>query len=169
MRSFRSSRPRKSDRLLGSSLRAADRLAEADAAYRQTLELTPQRTATRASLSLVLLAQGRGEEALAEVLREPEEALRLWASAIIHHAAGRGDASEAALQALIAKYQAEGAYQVAMVYAARGEVDRAFDWLERAYVQRDSGLAEMKSEPFLRSLHADPRWGTFVRKMGLPD
>ena len=45
--------------------------------------------ATRASLSIVLLAQGRGEEALAEALREPEEWVRLCALAIIHHAAGR--------------------------------------------------------------------------------
>ena len=156
---------------LGNSLHAADRLAEAEAeaAYRQALELAPQRTATRASLALVLLAQGRGEEALAEVLREPEEWARLCASAIIHHAAGRGDASEAALQALIAKYQVEAAYQVAMVYAMRGQADRAFDWLERAYVQRDSGLGKMKTDPPFRSLHADPRWDAFLHKMGLAD
>ncbi|MEE8367683.1 MAG: hypothetical protein V3S30_05150 [Thermoanaerobaculia bacterium] len=30
-----------------------------------------------------------------------------------------------------------------------GEVDSAFEWLERAYDQRDAGLSEMKGEPFL--------------------
>jgi len=154
---------------LGLALYAADRLAEAEAAFRQVLELAPQQPIARAFLSLVLLAQGRGEEALAEVLREPEEWARLWASAVIHHAAGRREESEAALQALIAKYQVEAASQVAEVYAMRGQADRAFDWLERAYVQRDSGLAEMKPDPFFRSLHADPRWSAFLRKMGLAD
>ncbi|MGC1818817.1 MAG: tetratricopeptide repeat protein, partial [Casimicrobiaceae bacterium] len=154
---------------LGLTLYAADRLAEAEAAFRQVLELAPQQPITRAHLSLVLLAQGRSEEALAEVLREPEEWARLWASAVIHHAAGRREESEAALEALIAKYQVEAASQVAEVYAARGEVDNAFDWLERAYVQRDPGLAEMKPEPWFRSLHADPRWDAFLRKMGLAD
>ena len=55
------------------------------------------------------------------------------------------------------------------MYAARGEADHAFDWLERAYVQRDPGLAEMKPDPLFRSLHADPRWDAFLRKMGLAD
>jgi len=63
----------------------------------------------------------------------------------------------------------EAAYQVAEVYAARGEVDLAFAWLERAYDQRDGGLSQMKPDPLLRSLHADPRWFPFLRKMGLAD
>jgi tetratricopeptide (TPR) repeat protein len=154
---------------LGMALRATDRLAEAEAAYRKALELSPQRAATHARLSLSVLAQGRGEEALAEALREPEEWARLWASAIIHHAAGRRVESDTALQELIAKYQAKSAYQVAQVYAARGEANLAFEWLERAYAQRDPGLSQMKIDPRLRSLHADPRWDAFLRKMGLVD
>jgi adenylate cyclase len=82
---------------------------------------------------------------------------------------GRPAESEAALQELIAKYSADGPYQIAMVYAARGEVDLAFAWLERAYVQRDPGLAEIKAEPCFRSSHADPRWDAFLRKMGFPE
>ena len=55
------------------------------------------------------------------------------------------------------------------MYGARGEVDLALEWLERAYAQRDAGLSEMKSQPLLRSLHSDLRWGAFLRKMGLAD
>ncbi len=154
---------------LGEALRAADRLAEAEAAYRQALELAPQRVSTRAGLSLTLLAQGRDDEALAEALREPQRTFRLYASAIIHHAAGRRDESEVALQELIAKCQVDSAYQVAQVYAARGETDHAFDWLERAYVQRDPGLCAMKPDPLFSSLHADPRWDVFLLKMKLAD
>lgn len=67
-------------------------------------------------------------------------------------------------------WAAEGsANLVAEVYAARGEVDRAFEWLERAYAQRDPGLAEMKAAPYLRSLHGDQRWVAFLKKMGLED
>ena len=73
------------------------------------------------------------------------------------------------MQELIAKYQDDCAYQVAEVYCARGEADLAFDWLERAYVQLDNGLTEMKTRPLFRSLHADPRWSAFLRKMGLAD
>jgi TolB-like protein len=154
---------------LGNTLHAAVRLAEAEAALRKALELSPQRASTRAFLSLNLLAQGRGEEALAEALREPEEWARLWALPIIHHTAGRRAESDAALQELIAKHQAQSAYQVADVHAARGEADLAFEWLERAYDQRDPGLSGMKIDPRLRSLHADPRWNAFLCKMGLAD
>ena len=93
----------------------------------------------------------------------------LYALAIIHHVAGRHPESEAALQELIAKHQGDSAYQVAEVYAACSEADLAFAWLERAYVQRDPGLSQMKTEPLFRSLHGDPRWGAFLRKMGFAD
>jgi len=86
--------------------------------------------------------------------------MRLWVLAIAE--------SDAGLQALIAKHP-EAAYQVATVYAARNELELAFQWLERAYDQRDPGLSEMKCEPLLRALHADPRWEAFLRKMGLLD
>ena len=153
--------------VLAYALDASGRRAEAEAAYWKALELAPQRANSRATLALNLLAQGRGAEALAEVLREPLEWMRLWALAIIQWAAGRPTESEAALQELIAKHSADAAYQVATVYAARDEADLAFAWLERAYVQRDPGLVGVKGERY-GSLHADPRWDAFLRKMGFP-
>ena len=152
---------------LGLALYDADRLVEAEAAYRKVLELAPQRSSTPSGISLVLLALDRGEEALAEALREPEEVYRLWALAIVRHDLGRGAESDEALRELIEKYADGGAYQIAEVHAARGEADAAFEWLDRAYAQRDGGLAEMKPSPRLRSLHGDPRWDAFLRKVGL--
>jgi tetratricopeptide (TPR) repeat protein len=154
---------------LALALRLAGRFAEAEAEFRKALEIAPQRASLHGMLSLDLLAQGRGEEALAEVLREPEEWARLWALAIIHHAEGHRVESDAALQALIAKYQDLAAYQVAGVYAARNELETAFRWLERAFDQRDPGLSEVKCEPLFRTLHADPRWEAFLHKIGLAD
>jgi hypothetical protein len=52
-------------------------------------------------LALTLLAQGREAEALAEAMREPFEAVRQWALAIIHHAMHRSVESDAALRELI--------------------------------------------------------------------
>ncbi len=95
--------------------------------------------------------------------------MRLWVLAIIHHAEGHRAESDAALQALIVKYQDAAAFQVAQVYAVRNESELAFQWLERAYDQRDPGLTETKPEPLFRTLHADPRWEAFLRKMGLAE
>jgi hypothetical protein len=50
----------------------------------------------------------------------------------------------------------------------RGEKDAAFEWLERAFAQRDSGLAFMRGHAQLGSLHDDPRWRPFLAKMGFP-
>jgi hypothetical protein len=36
------------------------------------------------------------------------------------------------------------------VYAFRGEADEAFEWLERAYEQRDAGLPEIKTDPLFK-------------------
>ena len=154
---------------LGMTLDALHRLADGEQAFRKALELSPQRAITHALLGLNLLAQGRADEALDEALQEPERWQRLWALTIVHHAAGRGAEADAALHELIARHAEIAAYQIAGAYAARGETDLAFEWLERAYTQRDGGLSEMKTWPSLRSLHADPRWGAFLRKMGLAD
>jgi len=155
--------------VLGYALYAAARFEEAEAMYRNALELAPQRISTRTVLSLALLAQGRGEEAMSEAMREPEEGYRLWGLAIIHHALGHGAESAAAVRELIERHSTEAACQVAEAHAVRGEVDAAFEWLERAYEQRDGGLVDMKVSPHLRSLHSDPRWGAFLKKMRLAD
>jgi len=68
---------------------------------------------------------------------------------------------------LIEEYAVGWAYHVAEAHGARGEVDEAFDWLDRGYALRDVGLTELKISP--RSLHADPRWGAFLKNMGLQD
>jgi len=81
---------------------------------------------------------------------------------------GRKKESDAALAELIAKYRAGAAFQIAEVYAFRGKADRAFEWLERAYAQRDSGLTAIKGDPLLKNLEHDPRYAAFLKKMRLP-
>ena len=76
--------------------------------------------------------------------------------------------SDAAMAQLIERHGNEAAYQIAEAYAWRGERDRVFEWLERAYTQRDPGLAMTSSDPFFRPMHDDPRWLPFLKKMGFP-
>ena len=116
-----------------------------------------------------MLARGRGEEALAEAMREPEEAFRLWALAIVHHVLGRRAESDKALCGLIEKCAEGSACQIAEVYGERREPDAAFEWLERAYAHQDGGLCEMKASPRFRALYGDPRWGAFLKKMGFEE
>jgi hypothetical protein len=119
---------------------------------------------------LTLLALGRSDEALAEAMREPLDLFRLWALAIVHHAAGREAESDSALREMVECHAETAAFQIAEVHGARGEADAAFDWLERAYAQRDSGLGGiLLTSPRLRSLHGDLRWAEFLKRMGFAD
>jgi TolB-like protein/tetratricopeptide (TPR) repeat protein len=151
---------------LGLNLFAADRPSEAESAFRSALEFAPDGSVARASLSLALLAQGRYDDSLAEALREPEEILRLYALSIVHVKAGRREQADATLRQLVAKHAESAATQIAEVHAVRGEVDAAFEWLERAFAHRDGGLTEIMASPHFRSLASDPRWGAFLAKLG---
>jgi len=151
----------------GMVLHAAAHHDEAESIYRKALELAPNRNGTRGLLSLTLLAQGRGEEALSEAMQETDEGFRLYALAIIEAQLNHRAESEDALRRLVAEFADSSAYQIAEVHGARGDLDPAFEWLEHAYAQRDPGLTEMKASPRLRSLHLDPRWSAFLEKLGL--
>ena len=105
---------------------------------------------------------------MAEMEREPHPHFRPYGLALAYHALGSPEASDDALAELI-EVADESAYQVAGVYAFRGETDRAFEWLERAYTQRDPGLVWLKVYPLFRNLYDDPRWKPLSEKMGLPD
>jgi hypothetical protein len=73
------------------------------------------------------------------------------------------------LRELIAKYHADSAYEIAQVYAFRNQSDEAFEWLDRAYAQRDPSMMSTKVEPLLNSLHNDPRFAALLKKLNLPN
>jgi len=148
---------------------AAGLLEGVESAMKKMSELDPKGGRAHHYLGLVRLTQGRPDEALEEFLHEQSQAFVTFGVALAQHARGHAAESEAALQELIEKSAADAAYQIAEVYAYRGQPDLAFEWLERAYVQRDAGLVLGKVSPLLRNLHADPRWPRFLEKLGLAD
>jgi hypothetical protein len=89
--------------------------------------------------------------------------------ALAHHALGQRADSDAALAELMKLDPVGIAYQLAEVHAYRGEIDSAFEWLERSAETHDSGLTNARVDPLLRNLHADPRWGAFLSRNSLAD
>ncbi|MFN8007853.1 MAG: protein kinase [Terriglobia bacterium] len=146
----------------------AGQLQEAEAAARKALELNPQFPYPRYMLGLIYLAQWKAEEALVEIQKEPEPAWRGQGLALAYYAAGKKKEADAALADYIEKFKDGGAFQIAEIYAYRGEADKAFEWLERAYKQRDGGFSQMKGDPLLRNLEPDPRYKAFLKKLNLP-
>jgi tetratricopeptide (TPR) repeat protein len=148
---------------------AAKELEEAAAVLRKVLEMSPQGGLTYCWLGVLALAHERPEEALDLMHREVTEIFRLVGLAVAHHALGNWAESEAALDELIRKHGKDSPYQVAEVYGACGEADKAFEWFERTYAARDPGLSYLRMDPFLRKIRDDPRWQPLLEKMGVAD
>ena len=109
------------------------------------------------------------DAASAAIERESGEYYRLEDRAIIAFAKQRSADSEAALRQLIEKYHAASAVQIAQVYAYRGERDKAFEWLARAFDQQDPGIVNVMTDPLFASLHGDPRFNAVLRKVNLTE
>jgi TolB-like protein/DNA-binding winged helix-turn-helix (wHTH) protein/Tfp pilus assembly protein PilF len=142
-------------------------LDEAITDLKRGLELSPE-SPGRGLLSEIYVLQGRPQDALAEIERGRTGLYSLQHYAIAYHALDREKESDAALRELIEKYHTNAAYQIAEVYAFRKQPDEAFEWLDRAYAQRDGGLILTKVDPLLKNLHGDPRYAALLKKLNLP-
>jgi TolB-like protein/DNA-binding winged helix-turn-helix (wHTH) protein/Tfp pilus assembly protein PilF len=144
------------------------RQEEAEVEFKKALELAPDLPPNHEGLGLVYLAQGRAQDALAEIEREQMGMWRLQGQAVAYYALRRKKESDTALSELIAEYQSQSAFLIAEVYSFRKVPDQAFEWLDRAYVQHDSGVPETKSSTLLKNLRGDPRYTAFLKKLRLP-
>jgi len=143
--------------------------AEAQAESARVIELSPAAPWAHATLGLSFLLQGKFEEATAAAHEDAAGWARLYITAMARWSQKRVQEADAALADLIQNYADVAACQIGEVYAYRREKDRAFEWLERARRQRDSGVMSIRGEPFYENLHGDPRWNELLRTMGLAD
>ena len=141
---------------------------KAETSARKALELNPQKTYDHFTLGEILVAQGRAQQALVELQHEPALFWRLTGEALAYRALGRSHDADAALTRLINDHQKYMAYQIAEIYADRGDADQAFQWLDRAYQQRDAGMRNLKIDPLLQRIRNDQRYAELLKKMNLP-
>ena len=149
--------------------RTAGRPEKAEAGYRKALALAPNLLIARAFLGVTLTDTGRFDEALAQFRLLPADNLfRMIGEAVLFARQGNRAASDNALQQAQKTFGDAANYQYADVYAQRGEKDRAFAALDRAWTFRDPGLAFMKGDISLAPLRSDPRFTALLRKMNFP-
>ncbi len=153
---------------LGSLYLDAGRPAEAEAAVRRALALDPAYTGGHCNLGQVLLARGQPEQALKEIQLESDELSRAACLPMAYWSLGQRDEADRTLGDLVGKYADLAAYNIAEILAYEGRKDAAFDWLERAYRQRELGLTMLKVDRLLRSLRTDARFGELLARMKLP-
>lgn len=152
---------------LGVLLYQNGQFPEARKALTRAVEIYPEHGFTHLMLGLTALLERNPKAALLEFERAgdiyPAMGLALAGDDL-----GRKKEAQRALDDLIEKEAHSAAYQIAEIHAWRGERDKAFEWLERAYAQRDAGLNSIKTDPLLARLRDDPRHATFLRKMSFP-
>jgi len=153
----------------GFALNSVRRFPEAEAEFRRLIELNPKAPWGHAGVSFNFTTQGRFDEAAAEAVQETNDWSRLYALTLAQWGQKKQSEADATLTQFIKADADIAAYQIAEIYAFRGDSDRAFEWLDRAYRQRDPGLAWSRSDIFLENLYPDPRWEKFMRKLGLAD
>jgi TolB-like protein len=149
-------------------LTSLGRYDEAVQSARKAIELQPGGAGTWEMLALVEAKRGDGEAALKAAAQETDPDWRAYAMALAQQARGDAVAADAALNALIAGHSDDMSFQIAAVYAFRGDADKTFEWLDRAYEKHDPGVMAIIDNPFTRELRSDPRFAAFCKKVGLP-
>src|SRR5437763_4467024 len=152
---------------LGRVLWFEGKLDEADAIARKAAELQPTAASSHRWQVLVAIQRGDFDEALREAQSETDESYRRFELAVAQFARGDRKAADAALADLIAHDQGLD-YQVAQVYAVRGEKEKAFEWLQIAFDNHDTGMLARLVDPLLHGLRDDPRYKALVAKMKFP-
>jgi TolB-like protein/Flp pilus assembly protein TadD len=145
--------------------------AAAELIFRRERELAPARMGVDGRLGDALLMLGRPKEAL-ELLEKAasDDDQRQWVRAMVYPALGRKSEADAIVAALDKNPRTLSPGDIARLHAARGEIDLAFDWLERQYRTDPKGLTmRIWTDYYLRPLRGDPRYHALRRRLNLPD
>jgi tetratricopeptide (TPR) repeat protein len=142
---------------------------------RKGLELNPRNAQC---LSLLLLAHAWSDDA-GETLRRCEEAIKLapeFATTVGHVAVayakiGRFEQAHKMLKQAENSLKPDGRFLIwiGIIYAALGEKEAAFDWLERGFQEHNPFLIYLRVHPAFENLHDDPRFDALVKRIGIPD
>ena len=141
----------------------------AEDSARKAVELQPRASGSHRWLVFVAISRADGAAALREAKMEPDDGYQRFEVALAHFTRRENpQMADSALAELIKNDGDRLAYQVAQVYAWRGEADKAFEWLQIALDHHDTGLHSLLIDRFMRGLHHDPRYRTMLLKVGLP-
>ena len=137
------------------------------------MDLDPNFWAAHQTLSIVLVKQGRYDEALAEAQKSSLLSNKSNASlALLGHVyarLGRRSDADTVIKEIEKRYadKAADGRDLAVVYAGFDDKGKTFAWLEKAFADHSVILAFLKLEPLLESMQSDPRWKDLERRVGI--
>lgn len=146
---------------------------DARAQLERTLSLDPNFLFSHLVMGLTLLQEGQNAEAETQADAPPYapggNARQLTTLAYVMARTGNREKLDPLLREIETRIQHgyEPPFNVARIYAALGQMDRAFKLLDQAYTDRDPGLIPMPVDPTGDVFRADPRYNDLLRKMNL--
>lgn len=140
---------------------------QAQEVFQRVLQYAPISLFPNHALGLVHLLQGNLDDAQKVFLSREHAPLRNHGLTLVQYSLGHKKEADDLLAKFIASYEMGWAYQIAEIYAWQNKKDLAFKWLQRAYDQKDGGLAMLNRAPLLSSLRDDPRFSVLIEKLGL--
>ena len=153
---------------LANYLLGLQRFDEAERAINKAIELQPAAPNYYAWLTVIEIRRGNAPGALEAAQRVPPGLHQRMALAYALQVGSDGNAADAALRALVDQDADTSTYQIADIYALRNDKGATFEWLERAWSNRDTGLMYLLYDSFILRYKDDPRFAAFCRKVGLP-
>jgi len=150
--------------------------------YETAVNLFPKHPASmfievEASRALIWVGRyNRAKELIDELLRvHPESRYpRVLASlAIAHYHLGELEQTNILLAEIESQSKKTStgspSFYLAMINAQMGELDTAFEWLDKAYSDHEVEMYWLKVEPPFEPLRTDPRWKEILDKVGFPE
>jgi TolB-like protein/Tfp pilus assembly protein PilF/tRNA A-37 threonylcarbamoyl transferase component Bud32 len=158
---------------VGNILCFARRYSQALEELKKALDLDPYHQNTNWWISAAYAGLGEYEKSIAS----QRQALELTGGiedrnpfiAYVNALAGKRKEATRILNNIIesSKQTYVRSWAIACIFAALGEKDQAFAWLDKAYTERDSDLASLKVRPQFDLVRSDPRFIALLRKIGL--
>jgi adenylate cyclase len=153
--------------------RQYDRAAEE---LRKVIDMDANYAAAHGTLGLVYAQKGMCEQAIEEFEKvaslaggHPGVATSLKALTAYSYAVCNRPEKARALVSEICAEPTASSYLLATIYASLGEHDRALDWLDRAYADRDFQLVSLKVDPAFDPLRSTARFQQLLARIGLPN
>ena len=152
---------------LGILYRKTHRLGDSIAILEKQIELWPRYHWAYFNLGKTYLFRGDAAQALMEIKKNPSNVYRDLGLVLAYSSLGREVEARTALEYLVSEYGKQSPAWIAEAYSWREEKDLAFEWLEKAYMQKDVGLAYLLGNTVFESLWDDPRWVVLLQKLNL--
>ena len=154
---------------LGLYLLWIEDLEGAEQAMEKYLKKNPDSGLANNFMAQIYLKQGKLMESEKALEKDDDPYWSIYRRSILEFAKGNKTNANQYLNDFINKYGDEGWPNIAHIYACRGEKDKAFEWLDLAHNNKDASLLEILNYPEFKVLKDDPRWNSFISRLGLPN